>query len=207
MILDGVINYELFLLSSFLIIAIPGQDFFYVMTRGMHLGKRAGLVAVGISFGLMIHTLLAALGLSIIIQSSTVVYALIQYCGSAYLIYLGVRTLMSKEEQNTIKPITISRRNIFVQGVLTNLFNPKALLVFLAFLPQFVAKDYVYPTRPLVLLGITLSLLALAWFCLIGYFAGAIGSLIKNNKQFQVIVKMLSGSILVALGVRLSLQK
>jgi threonine/homoserine/homoserine lactone efflux protein len=205
--MEGILNYKMFLLSSFLIVAIPGQDFFYVTTRGMYLGKKAGLIsAAGISAGLMVHTLLAAFGLSIIIQTSAVVYTAIQYCGSAYLIYLGIRTIVSKEE-HVEKQNNISTGNIFTQGILTNVFNPKALLVFIAFLPQFIDVGLSKPAGQFVFLGITLSLIAMVWFCLIGYFAGAIGSIMKNNKYVQKVVKILSGSILIVLGVRLSIQE
>ncbi len=206
--MEGILNYKLFLLSSIMIVAIPGQDFLYVMSRGMALGKKAGVIsAIGISAGLMVHTLLAAFGLSVIIQTSAVAYMLIQYFGAAYLVYLGVKTLRTKGELNAEKPTKVNSKNIFMQGVLTNVFNPKAVLVFIAFLPQFVDVHLSNPVSQLLFLGVTLSVVAVAWFSLVGYFAGFIGTFIKKNKSIQNVIRILSGSVLIGLGIRLAMQK
>jgi threonine/homoserine/homoserine lactone efflux protein len=206
--MEGIVNYKLFLLSSIMIVAIPGQDFLYVMSRGIALGKKSGIIsAVGISAGLIVHTLLATFGLSVLIQTSAVAYIVIQYCGATYLVYLGIKTLRNKGVLNAEKPSNINGKNIFMQGVLTNVFNPKAILVFIAFLPQFIDVDLLNPTRQLLFLGATLSLVAVAWFSLVGYFAGFIGAFIKKNKSVQNVARILSGSVLIGLGIRLAMQK
>jgi len=206
---EGIINYKLFLLASFAIVALPGQDFLYVTTRGIALGKRAGVIsACGISIGLLVHTLLAALGLSIIIQASTTIYSAIQYFGAAYLIFLGAKTFLSKGTLYTdTKETTINTKSIFMQGILTNIFNPKAILVFIAFLPQFIDEKLQRPVMPLLFLGFTLCVIAVLWFSLIGYFAGAIGAAIRVNKLAQRIIRGVSGSILILLGIRLAMQE
>lgn len=206
--MEGILNYKLFLLSSLMIVAIPGQDFLYVMSRGMALGKKAGVIsAIGISIGLMVHTLLAAFGLSILVQTSAVAYTVIQYCGAAYLVYLGIKTLRSKGELNGATPTKVNSKNIFIQGILTNVFNPKAILVFIAFLPQFVDVHLSNPVSQLLFLGVTLSVVAVAWFSLVGYFSGFIGTVIKKNKSIQIVIRILSGSVLIGLGIRLAMQK
>lgn len=208
--MENIVNYSLFIVSSILIVVIPGQDFLYVTSRGMALGKRAGVVsAAGISAGLLIHTLLAAMGLSIILQASRVAFLIIQFAGAAYLIFLGVQTLRSKdpmireEEIQVFKPF-----DIFIQGLVTNVFNPKALIVFVAFLPQFISINTTEGVaKPLVILGLTLSVIAAIWFSTLGYFAGLVGGWVKRSRHWQNIVRYFSGSILIALGIRLAFQR
>jgi threonine/homoserine/homoserine lactone efflux protein len=207
--MNSIQNFDLFLLSSFLIIALPGQDFIYVTTRGVALGKKAGVLsAIGISVGLLVHTLLAACGLSIILNASEVAYRIIQYMGAAYLVYIGVQTLRSKDEMFTWQEVReVRAQDIFLQGILTNVFNPKALIVFVAFLPQFIDMKVSGSMTPFFILGGTLALIAIIWFSIVGLFAGMIGVFVKTNKYFQRVIKYAAGSILIGLGIRLALEK
>jgi threonine/homoserine/homoserine lactone efflux protein len=207
--MNAILNFDLFLISSFLIIALPGQDFIYVTTRGVALGKKAGVLsAVGISVGLLVHTLLAALGLSLILNASQIAYRIIQYVGAAYLFYIGIQTLRSKNELFNSEEVQESAAHkIFLQGALTNLFNPKALIVFVAFLPQFINVKHSGSMMPFFILGGTLALIALIWFSAVGLFAGMIGVFVKTNRYFQKVIKYAAGSILIGLGIRLALQK
>jgi threonine/homoserine/homoserine lactone efflux protein len=207
--MNSIQNFDLFLLSSFLIIALPGQDFIYVTTRGVALGKKAGVLsAIGISVGLLVHTLLAACGLSIILNASEVAYRIIQYMGAAYLVYIGVQTLRSKDEMFISQEVVeVRAQDIFLQGILTNVFNPKALIVFVAFLPQFIDMKVSGSMTPFFILGGTLALIAIIWFSIVGLFAGMIGVFVKTNKYFQRVIKYAAGSILIGLGIRLALEK
>jgi threonine/homoserine/homoserine lactone efflux protein len=183
----------------------PGPDFLYVTSRGIAQGKRAGVLsAAGISVGLLVHTLLAAFGLSAIIQASRTAYLIIKYIGAAYLIYLGIRACLSKADTEKTNLASFSK-SAFHQGVLTNVFNPKAIITFMAFLPQFVDSRIARPIAPFLLLGVTLAVIALLWFVFTGYFAGMVGTFIKSRKGFQNAIKYISGSILVLLGIRLAI--
>lgn len=183
----------------------PGPDFLYVTSRGIAQGKRAGVLsAAGISVGLLVHTLLAAFGLSAIIQASRTAYLIIKYIGAGYLIYLGARACLTKTS-NESATVQSFPKSAFHQGVLTNVFNPKAIITFMAFLPQFVDGKIAHPITPFLILGVTLALIALLWFVFTGYFAGMVGMFIKSRKGFQNAIKYVSGSILVLLGIRLAL--
>jgi threonine/homoserine/homoserine lactone efflux protein len=204
----GINNFPLFILTSIIIIMAPGPDFIYVTTRGVAHGKRAGaLSALGISVGLLIHTLLAAFGLSAIIQTSRIAYQVIKYLGAGYLIFLGLKSLLTKDSLMNEDNKSSAKKNAFHQGVLTNVFNPKAIITFMAFLPQFVDIRINHPIAQFLFLGVILSLIAVIWFGIVGYFAGMIGSFVKQNKFFQNFIKYLSGSILILLGLRLALKK
>jgi threonine/homoserine/homoserine lactone efflux protein len=203
----GIINLPLFFITSLIIIVAPGPDFIYVTTRGVSQGKKAGtLSALGISVGLLIHTLLAAFGLSAIIQASRVVYLAIKFLGALYLIFLGLKTLLSKDQLLNNNGKNNNKKNIFHQGILTNVFNPKAIITFMVFLPQFVDNTITQPIMQFLFLGIIVALIAVVWFGIVGYFAGLIGSYIKRSQFFQRGVKYISGSILILLGLKLAIE-
>lgn len=123
----------LFMVTSIALIVAPGQDLIYVITRGIAQGRVAGIIsAIGVSSGIIIHTLFAALGLSVILQSSAFAFLAIKYAGSVYLIYLGIRTLISNEEFSLqTSQRKISRTAVFWQGFISNVFNPKVALFFI----------------------------------------------------------------------------
>lgn len=205
--MSGIEHFPVFLITSILIIMAPGPDFLYVTTRGIAQGKRAGtLSALGTSVGLLVHTILAAFGLSAIIQSSRAAYLLIKYIGAGYLIYLGIKAMFNKDKLLT-NTSNISEKGAFHQGVLTNVFNPKAIVTFMAFLPQFVDSGISHPISQFMFLGILFSFLAVVWFGMVGYFAGVLGSFIKSSRSFQEFIKYLSSSVLIFLGLRLALKK
>lgn len=206
--MDGLINFPLFLISSILIIIAPGPDFIYVTTRGISEGNKAGfLSALGISVGLLIHTLFAAFGLSAIIQTSRIAYLIIKYIGAGYLIYIGLRVILNKKKINSSKiKLDNNHRNVFKQGVITNVFNPKAIVTFMAFLPQFVDIKITNPVWQFMTLGLILSIMAVLWFGIIGYFAGTFGRFVIKSKKIQCWIKYISGSIMITLGLRLAMK-
>jgi threonine/homoserine/homoserine lactone efflux protein len=207
--MEGIINFQLFIISSIIIIIAPGPDFIYVTTRGISDGNKAGVTsAIGISAGLLIHTLFAAFGLSAIIQASRIAYSIIKYLGAGYLIFIGIKAIISKNKIDEFKTDrTYNNGNIFKQGILTNVFNPKAIVTFMAFLPQFVNVNISHPVTQFTLLGLILSTMAIIWFGFVGYFAGIFGSIIKRNKIIQDGIKYISGSIMILLGLRLAIKK
>ena len=139
-------------LAIFLVAAIalnisPGPDMLYVISKSLEHGRRAGIVsALGIGAGTLVHTFVAAIGLSAIILSLPIAYELIRYAGAAYLAYLGVRMLLTRGNNVATTEKSISTNNfslprVFRQGVTTNILNPKVALFLLAFLPQFVDQS------------------------------------------------------------------
>ena len=160
--------------------------------------------ALGISTGLLIHTLLAAFGLSAIIQASRAAYIAIKYLGALYLVFLGLKTLVNKGRMISFDEMNNNKKGTFHQGVLTNVFNPKAIITFMAFLPQFLDFRLIHPFIQYLLLGSIVSFITVLWFGVIGYFAGLIGSFVKENRSFQKAIKFVSGSVLILLGLRLA---
>src|SRR2546430_243228 len=130
----------LFIAAALGLFIVPGPAVLYVVTRSVDQGRKAGLISVlGIGTGTLFHVAAAALGISVLLVASALALTVLKYVGAAYLIYLGLRTLLKREnseEVDTVQPRKLSR--VFFQGVIVNVFNPKTALFFFAFLPQFV---------------------------------------------------------------------
>lgn len=200
----------LYTIGAAILIISPGPDFLYVTTRGVAQGRKAGILsAAGISIGLLVHTVLAALGLSALLQTSGFLFQSVKFTGAAYLIYLGIKAFLSKENivQQDIDTIKIDGLIIFRQGVLTNVFNPKAIITFMAFIPQFINPLDGNASIQIVILGGIIAFLAIVWFGVVGYFAGSLGGWLSKKSGFKNILRWVTSSILIALGLRLAFSK
>src|SRR4030095_8171892 len=134
-------NFYLFLTVSTLINLSPGPDMIYTSARSLSQGSRAGIFsALGIFAGCLVHITAAVFGLSKIIEESVLLFSIIKYAGAAYLVFLGIRSVLNKRKtRNEIDTLpTLTNRRIFFQGMVTNILNPKVAIFFLSFLPQFI---------------------------------------------------------------------
>lgn len=200
-------RFALFITVSWALILAPGPDMVYVITRGMTHGRTAGMVsAAGVVCGILVHTLAAALGLTVIFQTSAVAFVIVKYVGTAYLVYLGIKAWRDKSAFGLQTDASAaSSRQLFWQGVLSNVLNPKIAIFFLAFLPQFVDRGSGQVTLQLIALGLTFAFLGLLFLLSVGYSSGTLGGWITSRPQVARFLGRLSGGILVALGVRLAL--
>ena len=161
----GIHEFWLFILSGLLLNITPGPDTAYIIGRSVQMGRRGGAAAaLGICAGCLVHVFAAALGLSALLAASSVAFTALKWAGAAYLCFIGVQLLLSRP--GAMVPAdaaatgdAISLRQVFWQGALTNVLNPKVALFFLAFLPQFVAADSPHKAAAFVLLGLILSLI------------------------------------------------
>ncbi len=203
-------NIALFVAASLAVIVAPGPDNVYVLTRGVAQGREVALASAwGMCSGLLFHTTLAAVGLSAILARSAPAFSVVKYTGAAYLVYLGVRALLSKEEfasPGEEEPTT-RRRNFFMRGLTMNLLNPKVAVFFLAFLPQFAgpAEEPGGATLQLLALGLLFALLSVLVFSAIALFASILGDRLSRNPRVADVLRGLTGCVLVGLGVRLAL--
>jgi threonine/homoserine/homoserine lactone efflux protein len=177
--MSGINSLGVFYAGAALLIIAPGPDFVYVMTQGIARGRWSGVLsAVGISLGLLVHTTLAALGVTALILTSELLFEAVKYIGAAYLVFLGVKSFRSSGVLVTATLASLPDRGaarIVRQGMFTNLFNPKAMLTFLAFIPQFITSS-----SQVVFLGVSMALLGIAWFSLVGYFSGVVSEWLLN---------------------------
>ncbi|MFN8511421.1 MAG: LysE family translocator [Thermomicrobiales bacterium] len=197
----------LFLTASLIVIIAPGPDNILVLTRGITLGRRAALISAGgAASGLVIHSMLAAVGLSALLGRSVAAYSAVKYVGAAYLLYLGVRALLSREHfslAGEAAPLPLGQ--VYVQGVASNLLNPKIAVFFLAYLPQFADPTTGRLGAQLLLLGLIFAALTWGLFSAIAVCSGAIGGWLRRRPRAATGLGWLTGGVLVALGIRLAL--
>jgi threonine/homoserine/homoserine lactone efflux protein len=199
-------TFLIFLTAAITLIITPGPNTLYVTTRSMELGQKAGIIAAfGVGMGCLMHTSAAAFGLSALLMSSDIAYEAIKYLGAAYLIYLGIRTVLDRKSAHALATGNkIDAIGIFGESVLTSLLNPKIALFFIAFLPQFADPD-----RPLAkqifLLGSTYSILCTTWYIIMGLIIGSASHWFMNQLSLARVRSWLTGGILVALGLGIAL--
>ena len=200
-------KFALFTAVSWALIIAPGPDMFYVITRAMTHGRRAGIVsAVGVVSGILVHTTAAALGLTVLFQSSALAFLVVKYLGAAYLIYLGFKGWRNKDTFSLQAPAAnTSLSALFGQGLMSNVLNPKIGIFFLAFLPQFVNQGSSQVTLQMASLGLTFAFFGLCFLVTVGYFAGTVGAWLTQRPQYTNTLRWLNGGILIGLGVRLAL--
>jgi threonine/homoserine/homoserine lactone efflux protein len=182
---------------------LPGPAVFYILTRSATQGRRAGMASVaGIGLGSLTHAIAATLGLSALLLTSALAFSIVKYLGAAYLIYLGVRTLVTKnKDAQTPLPESQSFLRLFSQGYLVQLLNPKTALFFYAFLPQFVDPARSAVTGQVLFFGLLLVLLALCTDTLYALLGSTMGGWLTRNARFRSIQRYVTGGIYLVLGV------
>jgi threonine/homoserine/homoserine lactone efflux protein len=205
----GTHDLWLFVLSALLLNITPGPDTLYILGRSSSQGWRAGAVAAfGIGAGALVHICAAALGLSAILAASATAFSAVKYLGAAYLLYVGIALIRSSADApaaGNIDVRSVSLRNIFLQGFLTNVLNPKVALFFLAFLPQFVAADA--PSKPLafLFLGAIFDVNGTIWNLAVAWSAARITGRLQPGRSFKKWFNRCVGGVFVGVGLRLAL--
>lgn len=202
----GIVNYEVFLVAAILLNLTPGTDTMYIVSRSISQGRMAGIYsALGISAGIVVHTLLAAFGLSIILVQSAFLFNLVKITGAIYLAYLGIRMILAKkQEKNQTSLPKDTNKKIFLQGMITNVTNPKVALFFLAFLPQFIqtGSDTASPL-PFVILGLTFTVTGGIWCLLTAYFSSMATNKLRRNTKAEVLLNRMTGIVFIAMGIQI----
>ncbi|MDJ1466485.1 LysE family translocator [Cytophagaceae bacterium DM2B3-1] len=206
----GIINYWAFLLAGILLNITPGSDTIYILGRSISQGKQAGIVsALGIATGTLVHTIFAAIGLSVILAQSAMAFTIVKYAGAAYLIFLGVKALLSKSATNseTTTLPKVSLQRIYLSGILTNVLNPKVALFFLAFLPQFIDPAYSNSTLSFLLLGLTFVTTGLIWCTCLAVFSARLSGYFTKNPTIKSYLDKATGFVFILLGIKLAFTK
>lgn len=206
----GFQNPYLFFITTLLLNLTPGNDVLYVASRSVSYGIKAGIVsALGIFTGCFVHILAAVLGLSIILSKSAYLFQLIKYAGAAYLVYLGVRALFSKQAAGpeNIKGGKANYRKLYQQGMLTNILNPKVAIFFLSFLPQFINPASPFFKIQLFTLGAWFDIQGTLVLILIACLLGKTKDFFSNNPKVWAIQEKITGFILIGLGIKIAITK
>ncbi|MGP5534535.1 LysE family translocator [Psychrobacter celer] len=214
----GIENYLGFVLAAILLNLTPGTDTMYIITRSVSHGSAAGFYSVlGIISGILVHTVFAALGLSIILINSPLAFTIVKYIGASYLCYLGIKMLMSKQPSLLANHLpksspsapanSIAHWQIYKQGVLTNVFNPKVALFFLAFFPQFIDPSYAHSALSFLILGLSFALTGFVWCSCLALLTSKFSANLRKNPAIEVLLNKISGVVFIGLGVKLLTEK
>ena len=196
----------LFVIAGLVLNLTPGPDLLYITARSLGQGWRAGAASsLGIAAGCLVHTAAAALGISVLLQSSPLAYEAIRLCGAAYLVWLGVQALRRRAVSATVAELPAeSLRRVFWQGFATNVLNPKVALFFLAFLPQFADPARGAFALQVLVLGLIFIANGL-WVCLlVARSAAAMAAWARRRAGAMTWIQRGSGALLVALGIHLA---
>lgn len=195
-------RFFLFLGAATLLAVAPGPGMLYVLARTLAGGRREGVLsALGTFLGGLVHVIAAATGLSIVLATSAVAFAAVKYAGAAYLIYLGVRMIVSaRHDADLALPSAQVRRNPLWQGVATEVLNPKTAIFFLAFIPQFVVRTHGAVFWQFILLGTISVALNTSCDIVVTLMAAPIGARLRSSAALRRRQGTATGLTLIGLG-------
>ncbi|EDT05570.1 Lysine exporter protein (LYSE/YGGA) [Burkholderia ambifaria IOP40-10] len=207
----GITHFGFFVFAVFLLNITPGPDTAYIVGRSVAQGRGAGLMsAFGISAGCCVHALACAFGLTALLAASATAFTVIKLVGAAYLIYLGVRMIIARQaaeasgaeaaQGTAAKPL----RQLFMQGFWTNVLNPKVVLFFVSFFPQFVSADSPHKAWAFLSLGAVFVAMSTVWTSLVAWVAGSVTQRFSGKPGVKKWLDRTVGSAFVGLGLRLA---
>lgn len=199
-------NFLLFAFASLMLNITPGNDMIYVATRSINQGIKAGVIsAIGVSLGCLVHMAASIFGLSSVIAQSALLFDIIKYAGALYLFYLGIKSIMSKPTEYKFNDsVSADNKKVLLQGIVTNILNPKVALFFLAFLPQFVNFKTGNIPLQLTILGVWFNFSGTVVNILVAITLGKMGNWLTNFPAFWKWQSKITGGVLCALGLRLA---
>lgn len=207
-----IIHYPLFLVSVFIFAVTPGPDIAYVLGQSLANGRKAGILsALGVMLGSSVHAIAGAIGLGAIIASSPTLFTVIKYLGAVYLAFLGAKmiwgTLKKRGQHGESEEVVIQKaaaKTILIRGFITTLTNPKVLLFFIAFFPQFIATDGGHYAESFLFLGATYAMLGFCTDLMLALIAGTLAARISGSPKAHYWIDRVVGTTFIALGLRLA---
>lgn len=193
-----------FLLASIALTLMPGPDIIFVISQSITQGKKAGiLIALGLCTGLLGHITASALGLSLIIANSPILFSIIKYLGAAYLIYLGIISIKNRRKGQNGNLIEKDKeiKKLYRRGILMNILNPKVTLFFLAFLPQFIQTDKDNIPIQIISLGLVFILQAIIIFSLVSWLSHLAANFLLKTRASSGWIGFVNAAIYFAIGL------
>jgi threonine/homoserine/homoserine lactone efflux protein len=208
----GILELWLFIVSGLLLNITPGPDTAYIVGRSLQLGWRGGVVAaLGIGSGCLFHVFAVAIGLSALLAASSAAFTTVKWAGAAYLCFIGVKMLLARTATSVAASTTeagsISLRQVFLQGALTNVLNPKVALFFLAFLPQFVAAESPHKAVAFALLGLIFIFNGTLWCVGVAVFTVRAAGWFRQSNRAIGWTNLGLGGLFVYLGIRVATEE
>jgi RhtB (resistance to homoserine/threonine) family protein len=208
----GITHFGLFVVAVFLLNVTPGPDTAYIVGRSVAQGRSAGLVsALGISAGCCVHSLACAFGLTALLAASATAFTVVKFVGAIYLVYLGVRLILAKAAPAPVKAEAVPGataprplRQLFLQGFWTNVLNPKVVLFFVSFFPQFVVAESPHKALAFLALGIVFVSMSTVWNSFVAWIAGSVTRRFSGKPGVKRWLDRTVGTAFVGLGVKLA---
>ncbi|MFB9907922.1 LysE family translocator [Allokutzneria oryzae] len=198
----------LFTLTTMVAMLTPGPDMLFVLGCGIKGGARAGLFATaGVAVSEAVHVALAAVGLAALFQAAPTAFTVVRVVGAAYLVYLGVQMIRHRDDESADVPESgagMSARKAFLNGLFTNLINPKMVTFTIAFLPQFINPELGQVWLQFAVLGAVLIVLEFLVDGTVGVLAGRIGGWLRRRRSAKRRIDVATGGIFIGLGVKLA---
>ncbi|WP_313678156.1 LysE family translocator, partial [Pantoea vagans] len=204
-----------FVASVVLLCVTPGPDLAYIIGQSMVRGRRAGILsATGVALGSCTHAIASALGLTALIAASPLLFTVIKYIGAAYLIYLGAKMMLSTFGVSKERPLDVQSnmaevetRRLMLRGFITSITNPKVLLFFIAFFPQFVVIEGDHHAISFLVLGMVYALIGVMIDVLFAILAGGAAGAVAKNQTLRKMLDRVVGATFIGLGIRLALTR
>ncbi|MEY3748200.1 MAG: hypothetical protein RLZZ449_94 [Actinomycetota bacterium] len=191
-----------FAIASLALLVIPGPAVIYILNRSVADGRNTALAGVaGLEIGNFMHVIAATLGLSAIIAASATAFSTVKWAGALYLVFVGIRTLLSKPTPPDARSTSATARKAFTQGIIVNTLNPKVALFFLSYLPQFIDPDRGSPALQSFVLGSIFVALGCCSDATYALTASALRDRLLTGRALPFVQRYVAGSVFVALGV------
>ncbi|MCI2290363.1 MULTISPECIES: LysE family translocator [Enterobacter] len=210
-----ITHFGLFALSVLLLSVTPGPDIAYVVGQSVANGRRAGIIsAAGVALGSCTHAVASAVGLTALIAASPMMFTVIKYLGAAYLVYLGSKMILGtltkqtsdRSEADAVKT-KATHASLLTKGFITTLTNPKVLLFFISFFPQFVSPGGEHNAASFLVLGMTYALIAFMTDLTFAVLAGSAAGAVSRNRKLQKLLDRIVGVTFIGLGLRLAMTR
>ncbi|BCJ68814.1 LysE family translocator [Polymorphospora rubra] len=195
----------LFVVAIVVICLTPGPDMIYVLAHAISQGPMAGVVAsAGMAVGMLVHTLAVTLGLATLMAAAPLLFDVIKWAGAAYLVYIGIRSWIDSGKPPVVgdRP-RVPLRTVLWRATVTNLLNPKIVLFYLAFLPQFVDRERGGTGVQLLVLGLLFVVVGFVIDALIALVAGKASAFLLRRRQVDKLLNRIAGTVFLALAARL----
>lgn len=191
-----------YLSACLIVVIVPGPDNILAISRGLSQGNKAAcLSSIGAGLGILLHTLMAAVGISVIIQASEMAFWVVKVIGAAYLIYLGYKAISSRNLISLLPTAHIPLYKVFMVGVLSNVLNPKPGLFVLAFLPQFVDVSKGSVSLQILIFGSIFAVMTAVIFSILGCFASQLATWLKQHNKIIMGLNISAGLTFILAGL------
>lgn len=199
-------NFWGFVSAAVLLTLMPGPDILFVITQSITRGRKSGIVfASGLCTGLIFHVAAVSLGVSVILYQSPIAFAVLKFVGAAYLIYLGVKAFLRRREASLrFDTASSGIQKLYRKGILMNLLNPKVILFFLAFFPQFVNTNAVNPVLQMCVLGAVFMIQAFIVFSLVAVLADKLSVRLMQNQKAAYLINIAEAVIYCGIGISIA---